>query len=152
MPRSKADVKNLVEAAVVPHHIHDSDEESSLSAIPLGGGAVGDTRANHTTLKSPIASSVNTSSTKVIRSRTNNHVYVPGMHRRRMRNKPKGLVVSRSHPLLGRPKRDRRKRKGSNKIKENKQLFLPSIRGRSNTSSPSGTTTNTMFFPKVMLK
>jgi len=27
MPRSKADVNNLVEVAVVPSHIHDSDEE-----------------------------------------------------------------------------------------------------------------------------
>jgi len=27
MKRSKADVKNLVEAAVVPHHIHSTDEE-----------------------------------------------------------------------------------------------------------------------------
>ena len=27
MPRSKADINNLVEVAIVPSHIHDSDEE-----------------------------------------------------------------------------------------------------------------------------
>ena len=27
MPRTKADINNLVEVAVVPSHIHDSDEE-----------------------------------------------------------------------------------------------------------------------------